>query len=146
MAEFVITQTEKLDPDEERAIRIGIARGDPETAGPRGYAPLCWVARGVDNQLVGGLVAAQIWGWIIIDALWVAEAWRGRGLGSQLLRHAERAAVSRGCTNAMLGTFDSQARGFYERHGYLVYGRLDGFPDGHTHFHMAKSLADSLNI
>jgi hypothetical protein len=52
-------------------------------------------------------------------------------------------AVSLGCTDALLGTFEFQARGFYERHGYRVYGRLDGFPTGHVHYHMAKSLAAS---
>ncbi len=71
------------------------------------------------------------------------EPLRGRGFGGWLLREAEQAASELGCTHAMLGTFDFQARGFYERHGYRVYGQLDGFPAGHIHYHMTKSLEAS---
>ncbi len=99
--------------------------------------------RAPDGSVVGGLLAARAWGWLIIDALWVAEPLRGRGLGSRLLQQAEQTAASQGCTDALLGTFDFQARGFYEGHGYRVYGQLDGFPTGHVHYHMAKSLATS---
>src|SRR5262249_3221507 len=127
-------------PEEERAVHLGIARGDPPGAGPRDYTPLCWIVRAADGQTVGGLLAARVWGWLIIDALWVAEPLRGGGLGSRLLRQAERVAASQGCTSAMLGTFDFQAHGFYERHGYRVYGPIEGFPAGHTHYHMAKTL------
>jgi GNAT superfamily N-acetyltransferase len=141
VAEFIISQAETLNPEEERTIRLGIVRGDPGDVGPRDYTRLSWMARGPDGQLVGGLLAARVWSWLIIDALWVAEAWRGRGLGSRLLLQAEQVAALQGCTSVMLGTFDFQARGFYERHGYRVYGQLDGFPAGHTHFHMAKALA-----
>ncbi|MBC8089189.1 MAG: N-acetyltransferase, partial [Phycisphaerae bacterium] len=41
-------------------------------------------------------------------------------------------------------TFDFQARAFYERLGYSVYGALDNFPRGHTQFHLAKVLVSAL--
>ena len=71
----------------------------------------------------------------------MAEALRGHGLGSRLLLAAEDLAVSRGCRGSWLGTFDFQARDFYERHGYGVFATLPGFPPGHTHFHLWKALA-----
>ena len=58
----------------------------------------------------------------------MAEALRGQGLGSRLLLAAEDLAVSRGCRGSCLGTFDFQARTFYERHGYAVFAELLGFP------------------
>ena len=146
MVSCSITQGEAPSPEEEQAIHLGIARGDPASAGPRNYRRLSWIVRASDGSVVGGLLAARAWGWLIIDALWVAEPWRGRGLGSRLLRQAEQAAASQGCTGALLGTFDFQARGFYEGHGYRVYGQLDGFPTGHVHYHMAKSLATSMPV
>ena len=76
----------------------------------------------------------------------MTEPLRGRGLGSRLLRQAEQMAASQGCTDALLGTFDFQVRGFYEGHGYRVYGQLDGFPTSHAHYHMAKSLATSTPV
>jgi GNAT superfamily N-acetyltransferase len=143
MPEYSITQGEAPGPEDERAIHLGIARGDPSDAGPRDYSRLSWILRAPDGSVVGGLLAARAWGWLIIDALCVAEPLRGRGFGSRLLRQAEATAAAQGCTAALLGTFDFQARGFYERHGYRVYGQLDGFPAGHVHYHLAKSLVAS---
>jgi len=146
MAEYSILPADGSSPEEEREIHRGIARGDPVDAGPRDYGRLSWIVRAPDGSIVGGLLAARVWGWLQIDALWVDEPLRGRGLGSRLLRQAEQMAASQGCTHALLGTFDFQARGFYEKHGYRVYGQLDGFPTGHIHYHMAKPLTSSAPV
>jgi GNAT superfamily N-acetyltransferase len=82
-----------------------------------------------------------MWGWLMIDGLWVDEELRGRGLGRRLLLAAESIAVERGCRGAWLGTFDFQARDFYERQGYTVFAALAGFPAGHTHYHLQKSFS-----
>jgi len=36
--------------------------------------------------------------------------------------------------------FSFQARGFYEKVGYTVFGRLDDCPPGHSRFYMQKPL------
>ncbi|RYD26091.1 MAG: GNAT family N-acetyltransferase, partial [Verrucomicrobiaceae bacterium] len=64
----------------------------------------------------------------------------GQGFGKKLLLAAEAIAVSRGCTGSWLGTFDFQARDFYQHLGYRVFAELPGFPPGHTHFHLSKKL------
>ena len=79
--------------------------------------------------------------WLMIDGLWVAAALRGRGFGTQLLDAAEEIAIARGCRGAWLGTFDFQARAFYERRGYRVFAELPEFPPQHRHFHLAKNFA-----
>lgn len=67
--------------------------------------------------------------------MWVHDQYRGRGIGSRLLGMAEEMARSRGADAAHLSTFDFQARGFYERHGYRQFGQLDEFPTRHVlHF------------
>jgi GNAT superfamily N-acetyltransferase len=143
MGDYAITHSGAPNADDERAILLGIARGDPPDAGPRSYCPLSWILRAPDGSAVGGLLAARVWNWFSIEELWVDEPLRGRGFGGRLLQEAEEAAAELGCTHAMLGTFDFQARGFYERHGYRVYGQLEGFPAGHIHYHMTKSLEAS---
>lgn len=35
---------------------------------------------------------APRWYWLHIDSLWVDEAYRGRGVGAALMRHAEELA------------------------------------------------------
>jgi hypothetical protein len=51
----------------------------------------------------------------------------------------ESAATAQGITQAHLETTSFQARGFYERHGYTVFGVLEGKPVGHAWFYMKKT-------
>ena len=123
------------------AVRRGIRGADPPDIGARDYQPLGIALRGPDGALAGGLYGATMWAWLMIDGLWVSETLRGRGYGRRLLLAAEDVAVARECGGAWLGTFDFQARGFYERMGYTVCAELQGFPPGHTHFHRYKRFA-----
>ncbi|HUF50240.1 MAG TPA: GNAT family N-acetyltransferase [Longimicrobiales bacterium] len=93
-----------------------------------------------DEELVGGLVGETGWKWLFVDLLWIAETHRGRGLGARLLRTAEGEAIRRGVRRAYLDTFDFQARPFYERQGYEVFGTLDDYPPGHSRFFLRKDL------
>jgi GNAT superfamily N-acetyltransferase len=122
------------------AIRQGIRANDPPEVGPRNYQPLFFSLRDAAGTIVGGIYGATIWGWLLIEGLWVAPEQRGRGHGGRLLAAAEALAIDRGCKSARLGTFDFQARAFYERHGYGVFGELAGFPEGHRHFELSKRL------
>jgi diamine N-acetyltransferase len=58
------------------------------------------------------------WGWL--DALAVDEAWHRRGIGSALVRAAERWAAARDARWLELGVYDfnETARRFYEAAGY----------------------------
>lgn len=92
----------------------------------------------MDGAVTGGLYGATMWKWLMIDGLWVSADHRGQGLGRQLLVAAEEIALKRGCLGSWLGTFDFQARGFYEAHGYKVFAVLSGFPPGRSHYHLVK--------
>jgi hypothetical protein len=56
------------------------------------------------------------------------------------MKRAELYAVERGCTDAFLDTFSFQARPFYEKLGYHVFGTLENYPTGHQHYFMTKQL------
>jgi len=64
----------------------------------------------------------------------------GGGLGKELMKRAEVYALERGCTDAFLDTFSFQARSFYEKLGYRVFGVLENHPAGHQHYFMTKQL------
>jgi GNAT superfamily N-acetyltransferase len=131
---------DQLRPDEEHAIQQAVvAFGDAHTA-PRNYRPLHLALRSPDGRLLGGLLGSLVWDWLQIDVLWVDAAERGRGYGRALLQRAEEVAQGAGCWHARLDTFDFEARGFYEKQGYAVYGALGGFPRGHMQFHLRKAL------
>ncbi len=97
-------------------------------------------ARDVSGQLVGGL-RARWWGsaWEV-QQLWVDARHRRRGVASELLRRVERAARERGGTLIYLDTFSFQAPALYERNGYEVVCRFDGFPDGIVKYVMQRRL------
>ena len=84
---------------------------------------------------VDGLRTASIYD------LWVAEAFRRQGMASALLREAEREAKKRGCYLAMVGTFDWQAKPFYDKHGYMLNDTMTDVPKGHEHYFLTKRLS-----
>jgi GNAT superfamily N-acetyltransferase len=122
------------------AVRRGIRNADPPDAGARDYEPVILALRDEGGAVVGGAYGATMWGWLMLDGLWVDAALRGRGLGGRLLDAAEAIARRRGCHAVWLDTFDFQARPFYERQGYRVVAELEGFPPGHTHYRLRKDL------
>lgn len=93
------------------------------------------------GKIIAGCVAARtVWGTAEVSVLWVDEAYRKQGLGSQLLQEVEREVTENGCTIILLDTFDWQAKGFYEKNGYTVFGALEDCPKGHFRYYMKKSL------
>ncbi len=98
------------------------------------------VVRGDGGEIVAGLGGSTWGGTLEVKQLWVQEAHRGSGLGIGMLKAAEVEAVRRGCTQAVLSTYDFQAPGFYARHGYVPIATLDDYPRGHRSFTMRKSL------
>jgi GNAT superfamily N-acetyltransferase len=74
--------------------------------------------------------------------VWIDERFRGQGYGERMLAAAEDEARRRGCAHAHLDTLSFQARPFYEKLGYRVYGVLDDFPAGteYKRYYMVKDL------
>ena len=120
----------------------GLRAFNRQHAAPPNRAPLVVAAKGDDGRLVAGLVGETAWGWLFVDLLWVDEAHRRRGLGRRVLRFAESEARLRHCVGSYLDTFDFQARPFYEREGYAVFGTLEDYPVGHRRFFLQKKFID----
>ena len=92
------------------------------------------------NEVIGGILAEVYWGVVFIDILWVNEEYRNKGYASALLSDVENTAKENNCNLCHLDTFDFQARDFYEKHGYTVFGVLEDCPEGHNRFYMSKKL------
>ena len=80
------------------------------------------------------------WGCMYIDDMWVDEKYRRQGLGSDALQAVEREAERKGCHVLWVGTWDFQARPYYEKHGYEVFATLKDCPVGHEDYQLAKYL------
>lgn len=75
-----------------------------------------------------------------LSMLWVEERYRGKGLGSMLIRESERIARERGCGISCLCTLDFQAPDLYKKHGYSVYAVYEDRPRKHSVYYMSKRL------
>ena len=98
------------------------------------------VLRDPNEQVVGGALGETNAGWLFLKALRVAEERRGRGYGQTLLAAIEERARARGCIGVYLDTYSFQARPFYERAGYVLFGELPDHPPGGAKYYLAKRL------
>lgn len=130
---------EPAEADQE--IFLELRRYNAERVGTSDYRELTVLLRDASGAVVGGLRGSTGKTWLHVATLVVREAQRRQGGGSRLLEAAEREAVARGCLNAYLDTFSFQARPFYEKHGYVVFGTLEDFPPGHERYFLRKRLA-----
>lgn len=92
------------------------------------------------GQVVGGLYGVDGYGWAFIKYLAVPEACRGLGLGSRLMQEAETIARARGYMGVWLDTFAFQAKPFYEKLGYTVFGALPGGPNAIQRYFLRKQF------
>ena len=75
-----------------------------------------WGCRAGEN--LAGVIGLEPYGAVaLLRSLAVAPAWQGRGLGSALLAHAERAARQRGIAALYLLTTTAEA--FFTQRGYV---------------------------
>ena len=93
-----------------------------------------------DGQTAGGLWGRLGYDWMFIELLVVPEAARGTGIGRHLMALAEARAREENCVGIWLDTYAFQARGFYEKLGFSVFGTIEHYPRGYQRFFMEKRL------
>lgn len=94
-----------------------------------------------DGKIVAGVIGKlNAWNCLHIDFLWVDREYRKKGLGSKILSEVEAVSKEYGCYLVYLDTFDFQAKGFYLKHGYRVFGTLNNCPPNHKKYFLEKSL------
>ena len=139
--EYTLTQEE--EPAEADLDIFDALREYNETqAGPSGRRDLTIFLRNAEGVVVGGVKGATSRGWLHVGLLVVREEARRHGWGRRLLAAAEDEAWLRGCRNVYLDTFSYQARPFYEKQGYVVFGTLDDYDGGHQLYFLRKRLAE----
>ena len=141
MAEEYTLREEPDAPYEDvEAVRWGLSRFNQRHAGDDSFTPVTLLLRDSVGAVIGGLIGGTYWSWLYVEILWLDDAVRRQGWGTRLLARAEAIAAERNCAAVHLDTTSFQARGFYERNGYHVWGVLDDLPPGHQRFFMAKKL------
>ena len=132
--------TDVSDPVHRSAILDPLMAFNREQAPDPDIHPLHVLLRAEDGDVVGGLWGRTAWDWLTIELPYLPETCRGRGVGSDVVRTAEREARTRGCHGAWVDTHAWQAREFYESLGYVPFGELPDYPTGHARHFLHKPL------
>lgn len=120
-----------------QAFNRATVPGIPEVADDLVFAVF---ARDAAGTVVGGIRAKAFWGYLSVELLWLAESARGGGVGTRMLRSAEAFAREHGYRYARVATTSFQARPFYEKLGYRVFGVLEDCPVGYRTYYLRKDL------
>ncbi|MEW7281226.1 GNAT family N-acetyltransferase [Aquimarina sp. 2201CG1-2-11] len=97
-------------------------------------------AKDDQGNVMGGIRACAFWNYCIIELLWISENTRGMGIGAKLIEAAEKFALEKGFSYMRTETLSFQARPFYEKLGYQVFGELPNYPKGYTTYCLYKTL------
>jgi GNAT superfamily N-acetyltransferase len=138
-----IEVTQNVEPENRQLLARRLQEFNAPYLGSHPFGNLDVYVRDSDGQVVGGLVGEFAFGWLVIRVLWLEERFRRRGIGTRILASAENTAIEKGCHAAILDTMSFQAPAFYEKHGYVRVGLVDGYPGGAQQIFMRKELAPS---
>ena len=137
---MTIQQADRPD-DAYMPIWAPLLRFNQDTVGDaQGEAFALTIQAPGSAEVLGGLWALSLWGSFYIGLVVTPETGRRKGLGVELMRRAEAEALARGCRNMWLDTYAFQARGFYERLGFQVFGQIDGPAPMFPRYFMSKTL------
>lgn len=131
-----------LEPDPGCVDRVvqGVISHGRSVAGVGPPQPLaCFVHDGA--TLIGGATGRVEFGRLFVQYLWVDEARRGRGLGSELLARIEQAGSGLRCRDALVETLSDRTAALYRRLGYVNIGLIADYIPGYPKHVMLKSLA-----
>ena len=92
------------------------------------------------GNLKAGMVAETFGNWLEIEYLYVSDDLRGQGIGSKILKMAERESKERGCKYSFVDTFNFQAPKFYEKHSYKEVFALKNYPYTGERYYYTKEL------
>ena len=131
---------EASDETVERTIRAGLSAFNRAAVDKPERRHFNVVLRDGEGCVRGGLIASVNFDVMLIEDLFVEEACSRRGQGAKLVALAEEEGRARGARRACVSTFSWQARPFYEKLGFRVFGELPYRNGAHVLYWLAKPL------
>lgn len=93
------------------------------------------------DKLIGGIsgwIKASYW--LYVDLLYVDGEYRGKDLATTLMKKAEEFAIKNNLIGITVETWSFQAKEFYEKQGYEIYGKIENSPPGEVEYLLKKEL------
>lgn len=93
-----------------------------------------------DNKLIGGAIGFIKYDWYFLDMLYIDEEYRKRNIGTRLINELENFARKEKLTGIRTDTWNFQAKEFYEKMGFKLFGELKDCPLGTINYFFEKKL------
>jgi GNAT superfamily N-acetyltransferase len=136
-----IVLSEEEETPLEDVLHSGFEAFNGPHVGRHGWKPLrLLLIRDGEEAPCGGLQGHCYAAWLHVLMLYLPPDLRRAGLGGALLDRAEAWARGNACVGVYLDTLSWQARPFYEKRGYRLFGTLPDCPPGHARYFMMKRL------
>jgi GNAT superfamily N-acetyltransferase len=130
-----IVQSTNEDPRHSQLVR-GLIGYNESVASPVQWEPIVFFAEDEDGNFLGGLEGNFEWDYFFVKRLWVAE--QRKGVGTALMQAAENLTQARGKRGVWLDTYEFQAKDFYEKLGYRVFGTIPNAADESSRYFLHK--------
>ena len=116
-------------------------RLNEEFVGKREAQSFGFFIRNGDGEIIAGCTGRMGFKSIYTGQLWVHPSCRKQNLGRKLMDKMHELGRKSGCYFATVGALDFQgSRGFYEKQGYAVDYKRDGYINNSTCFFLKKTL------
>ena len=93
-----------------------------------------------NDKLIGGAIGFVEFNWYFLDLLYIDEEYRNRNIGTNLIKEIEKFVLEEHLTGVRMETWNFQAKGFYEKNGYSVFGEIKDCPPGTIDYHLKKEF------
>lgn len=91
-----------------------------------------------EDELIGGAIGYITYNWYFLDLLYVNEKYRGKEIGTKLIKKIEEIAKELKLTGVRMETWDFQALDFYKKMGYKIFGEIKDCPPGTICYFLSK--------
>lgn len=91
-------------------------------------------------KFIGGIYGHVQYEYLFINMLFVNKNYRGNRIASKLMHLIEDEARRRNVVNVYVTTFEFQALGFYQKHGFKVVMTIEDFPKGFQEYTLYKKM------
>lgn len=90
-----------------------------------------------DDEFLGGInFYSDFYGWLHIYMTWLSPKIRGKHFGTQLINQLKKFAKENNFIGITTETWEFQAKGFYEKNDFVLYGELNDHPKGIKEYYL----------
>jgi len=141
-----ITKT-TLTPELKTSIFEAFAKHAIESVGFDGLAQELVAFEIMENDVSLGVVVCQLfWGNLHVKYLLTNKEYRGRGIARALMEHAFIFGKENGCSFAFVETMSFQAPEFYQKLGFEIELKRDGYAAGTSFYYLKRELCKQSTI